>query len=94
MNAPSDEELCAFVSALGSDQFERVMVDIDAEGVILAHVMRCSNGSCLKAFNEYDRALIDSIKKEEETLSAGEKWRRDLLNRQILDALRNRGVIR
>lgn len=94
MNFSDEHQVCLLVNELGPEQLDRYLYGEEAGLIICEHIAFCAAVSCRNAFAGSEKRTQKRISDEEKHLSRDQCWRRDLLNREIIYVMRERGVIK
>ena len=93
MEASSEREWCLLISEMNAEQFARYADDAESGFAIFNHIAFCASPSCGRVLEESERRAMDTVVREDATLSGFGRWKRDLLNQELLYVMRERGII-
>jgi hypothetical protein len=79
---------------MSPEQFARYADDAEFGFAIFSHIAFCANPSCRKVLAENEKRVMDAIAREDAALSGFGRWKRDLLNQELIHIMRERGIIK
>ena len=94
MDDTSERQLCLMVENMIPEQFARYVKDAEFGFVIFQHIASCASPSCRKVLSENEKRVADAVAREEVGLSRFERWKRDVFIREVIHAMRERGIVK